>query len=96
MNFANELTEVATCVDDIWGPIPTGYKADLERAKFKESDGNLQEMGADYMCDGGISSDNFVDFGGRLIGFKVRVSFAYSNMYMGTEYGVDCDCISSI
>ena len=42
LNFANELTEVATCVDDIWGPIPGGYKADLERIKFKESDGNEQ------------------------------------------------------
>ena len=53
-------------------------------------------MGANYMCDGGISSDNLVNFGGRLIGFTVRVSYGYSNMILGTEYGVDCDVISSI
>ena len=46
-------------------------------------------MGADYMCSGGLSSDNLEDLGGRLIGFVVRVSFAYSP-------GVTCDVITSI
>ena len=38
LNFANELTEVATCVDNIWTPAEPFV--DLERIKFKESDGN--------------------------------------------------------
>ena len=38
LNFENELTEIATCVDDIW--INAEPYVELERFKFKESDGN--------------------------------------------------------
>ena len=39
MNFANEITEAVFCVDNTRPPY-----IDLERLKFKETDGNVQEV----------------------------------------------------
>ena len=82
MNFANEITEAAFCVDN-----EHEFWVDLERLKFKETDGNEQESNSNwpYGCSGGIYDYNFVDLGGRLIGFRIRVSLNdYSEVMFDT------------
>ena len=72
VDFTDQITEMATCVDDIWGSDPY---ADLERFKIKENGQAVVELGSsDYACDSGVSSSTMTVFTEKIIGFHARVS----------------------